>query len=138
MKRTALIGPLLITTGVLAGCADTTDTTPPASALPTRDVESGAVDVTLTPIRLDATGATFAIVLDTHTVDLGLDLAAATTLEVGGTPWQVEAWDGGNPGGHHREGELTFSATGPTDGTAVFTITGLPEVVEATWDLGGG
>ena len=94
--------------------------------------------MTITPIRLDDVGAIFEIVLDTHSVELSLDMAASASLEVDGNAWVVEGWDGSGPGGHHREGELRFTAQSSPSGTARLTIQGLPEPVEASWDIGDG
>jgi hypothetical protein len=137
MRRLALLAGVLITTGALVACGGDDDTSALTSALPARQVDSGAVEVKITPARLDDTGAAFEIVLDTHSVELALDVAAAATLEVDGTAWSVDGWDGSRPGGHHREGTLRFTAGGPASGIARLTITGLPEPVEATWDLDG-
>ena len=130
----ALVGFVAAT---LAGCGKSTPT-PVASSLPVRTVEAGAVDVTVTPTLLDSSGATFAIVLDTHSVELSLDMAAAAVLNVGGTVWPTSGWSGDGPSGHHRTGELRFTAAGPAAGTAILTISGLSKPVEATWELGDG
>ena len=90
----------------------------------------------ITPIRFDASGATFSIVLDTHSGDLSLDLTTSAMLDVGGTAWINAGWTGDGPGGHHRQVEVQFSSQGPAKGTATLTITGLPEPIEATWELG--
>jgi len=107
-----------------------------ATGLAERTVKAGEVDVRIAPTQLDAQGATFTIVLDTHSVELSMDLARSARLEVGGTAWDDAAWDGDGPSGHHREGELRFTASGPARGTARLTLSGFPEPVEATWDLG--
>jgi len=135
----AVIAVIVLGAGIYLGTrggdpdADADDA---VSGLETRDVSAGEVDVTVEPLQLDQQGAAFTIVLDTHAVDLSADLTRAT-LEVGGTPWPVEAWSGDGPGGHHREGELRFESAGPATGTAILTIPELPEPVEATWDLDG-
>ena len=108
-----------------------------AGVLPTRTVDAGSVDVTITPTRFDAQGATFAIVLDTHAINLSMDLAASAVLDVDGQRWPVASWTGDAPGGHHREGELRFDQAGAARGTARLTIAGFPKPVEVTWDLPG-
>jgi hypothetical protein len=123
---------------VLVACGG--DDPPVAAAgFDTRTVEAGEVTVTITPTRLDGAGATFNVVLDTHSVDLDLDLAASSALKVGDEQWNGAVWDGSGPGGHHREGSLAFTAgnTEPS-GTATLTIGGLPEPVSATWPLPEG
>lgn len=135
-RRHVFLGALAVTV-LLTACSGSSAESPTSSVLPTRNVESGSVEVTITPTRFDATGATFAITLDTHSVDLSVDLAASAALDVDGTAWTVAGWTGTGPGGHHREGELAFTAPGPPSGTATLRISGLPEPVEATWDIGG-
>ena len=100
-----------------------------------RTVKAGEVDVKVQPTQLDADGAVFKVVLDTHSVELSMDLTEAR-LEVGGTAWAVAGWTGDGPSGHHREGELRFTSSGPAQGTARLTLSGFPEPVDATWELG--
>lgn len=136
-RQRVLTGTLLLV--LLSGCAGSDDTSAtPTSVLPARTVDAGAVEVKITPTRLDATGATFAITFDTHSVDLSLDPASSAALDVDGTAWPVYGWTGAGPGGHHREGELRFNPQGPASGTARLTISGLPEPVEASWALSQG
>src|SRR5215207_654427 len=78
------------------------DTT--ASGFTERTVQAGAVDVTMTPITMDASGAVFRLTLDTHTVPLDLDMSAAAQLRVNDRVTDGAGWDGQGPGGHHREG----------------------------------
>lgn len=108
----------------------------PTSSLPARTVEAGAVTVKVQPRQLDADGAVLKVSFDTHSVDLDQDLARQARLTVGDTTWPVASWSGDGPGGHHREGELRFTAAGTAKGTATLSIDGLPEAVTATWDLG--
>lgn len=106
------------------------------SGLTARTVKTGEVTVKIDPRQLDAKGATFNVAFDTHSGDLSFDIMRVTRLEVGGTAWEVADWAGNGPGGHHREGELRFTPSGPATGSARLTISGLPGTVEATWDLG--
>ncbi len=137
-RRIRLFAVSLALAGTLAACGDSSSSAPSSAALPTQTLTAGDVEVIVTPTRLDDSGATFSIVLDTHSGDLSVDLTTSGILDVGGTEWTVERWTGDGPGGHHREGELGFTAKGPAKGTASLTIAGLPEPVEATWELGGG
>jgi hypothetical protein len=69
----------------------------------------GAVEFVVTPLNLAAAGATldFDVSMNTHSVDLGWDLAAQsvlatdTGLEVAGRGWPIGS-------GHHYEGTLSF------------------------------
>ncbi len=80
-------------------------------AAETRIDEQGAVTFDVTPLDLDSPGDTidFEIVMDTHSVDLGWDLAAQavlrthTDLEVQGAGWPVGT-------SHHHSGTLSFPA----------------------------
>ena len=163
MKTTALF--LVLTGTVLAGCAGapsgdlvpvgtaTRTAVPSATAAgvvkpaeeQTRTDEQGAVVFVVTPVNLDSPGATldFELVMDTHSVDLGWDLATMAVLrtdsgeEVGATAWPI-----GN--GHHYSGTLSFPTTTADgrpilDGAAMLTLsirdTDVPERV-FVWELG--
>jgi hypothetical protein len=73
----------------------------------------GAVTVLIQPLNLDAPGETlnFEVTLDTHSVDLSMDLsvlaflAASNGREVAALDWDAL------PGGHHVAGVLSFPAT---------------------------
>jgi hypothetical protein len=133
---------LLVIGGVVAGLdrrntrSSAINTGAPSPSLPARTVAAGAVTVKILPRQLDARGAVFKVSFDTHSVDLNQDLARQARLTVGGTTWPVAGWSGGGPGGHHREGNLSFNAIGTAVGTATLSIDGLPGPVTATWDVG--
>ena len=137
MRRIAAFLFAFTAAAVAAGCSEPDDSRTATSVLESRTVDVGEVTVEITPLQLDSSGATFLVAVDTHSVDLTGDLAASSTLSVGGTEWQSEGWDGAEPGGHHRQGELRFAAAGPAKGQVTLIITGLPEPVEASWDVGG-
>ena len=122
---------------VLAACGSD-DPPVAATGLDTQTVTVGEVEVTITPTRVDDTGAAFAVAFDTHSVDLDLDVADLATLTVDGQAWTDPAWDGTAPGGHHREGTLTFTAAGPATGDVVLTIEGLDDPATARWALPEG
>ncbi|GAA2560509.1 hypothetical protein [Pseudonocardia hydrocarbonoxydans] len=96
-------------------------------------VQAGAVEVRMTPLTVDRSGAEFGLVLDTHTVPLDLDLPGAAQLRVNGDLAGAPAWDGPGPGGHHREGTLRFTTPIPPGATVELRITGLPQDAAATW-----
>lgn len=116
---------------------DSSSTVPPAP-FAARTVDAGDVTVTVVPTVVNSVGATISVVLDTHSIDLSMDLAASASLTVGDAAWTNAGWTGDAPGGHHRAGEIRFTATGPAAGPVIFTISGLSKPVEATWVLGGG
>lgn len=81
---------------------------PPSGSLVRTDAQ-GAVEFVVEALNLHKPGETldFRVTMDTHSVDLGWDLAALSTLEtdtglrVGAIEWPVG-------GGHHYAGTLTF------------------------------
>ena len=107
---------------------------PTPAGLDEQRIEAGEIAVTIRPVRVDDDGATFEIILDTHSVELDGDLTRAT-LVVAGTAWPIGGLRGDGPGGHHREGELRFDAAGVASGTAILQLDSLPEPVEARWEL---
>lgn len=140
MRRLKLVSMLGLTLGALAllaacgqGSAGNASAGPGLTA---RNVSAGGVEVTITPVRIDSTGAVFEVAFDTHSGDLALDIARASELQVDGTAWGEASWSGDSPGGHHRKGELRFRASGPAQGDVRLRIRGLPGSVEATWTLG--
>lgn len=135
MKRGAL--GMALSAGLLVtalGCSTAPDTEPAAGLSRVKE-SAGAVEITLTPTRLDNDGAAFVIVFDTHAGELDLDVAANATLTVNGIAWSDSTWSGAKPGGHHREGTLRFTAAGPATGTARLEIAGLEAPLTASWPL---
>lgn len=108
-----------------------------SGVLASRAVTSGSVEIAIEPIRIDDTGAVFLVAMNTHSGELSADLARTARLEVDGIEWAGAAWTGDPPGGHHREGELSFEAAGPARGSAVLTIRGFADPIQASWTLGG-
>lgn len=145
MRRFALPSVLALTF-ILAACS--AKTTPPPtglqpapvstdSASPSNDSakpaaltdQQGAVTVKVTPLNLDSASNTldFDVVLDTHSVDLSMDLAALATLTTdAGVSVQATLWDAPR-GGHHVEGKLIFPAAKDgksiLDGASKLTLT---------------
>lgn len=112
-------------------CQFKQSTTP--TVLPTQEVNpqqnltqtdsQGAITVEITPENLDKPGDTliFDIAVDTHSVDLSMDLAQLTTLTTdSGITIQALNWDAPR-GGHHVKGKLSFSTT--LDGKDIFNGT---------------
>ncbi|MGH2607263.1 MAG: hypothetical protein ACRDG5_11795 [Anaerolineales bacterium] len=92
--------------------------TPPPSATPaqqredlTRTDSQGSVIVEITPIDLAAENELrFLVQMDTHSVDLSMDLSALAELETDlGAHLQAVSWDA-PAGGHHVSGTLAFPA----------------------------
>jgi hypothetical protein len=78
----------------------------------TRMDQQGAVIMEVTPLNLGTPAETldFDVVLNTHSVDLGMDLAALSTLTTDtGIKVEATSWDAPR-GGHHVSGKLVFPA----------------------------
>jgi hypothetical protein len=106
--------------------------------------EQGAVLVEVTPVNLTDPGdtLTFEVGLNTHSVDLSMDLVPLATLATDrGITVQASQWDAPR-GGHHVSGKLVFpgSADGQPilEGVKTLTLTikdlDVPERV-FSWDL---
>ncbi len=139
MKRFTL-PLLLILTLILAACTSSQASTNPASgtsqsAQPTatastapapspgndantsadlkRSDGQGSVTVEIIPLNLSnpSDKLEFDVALNTHSVDLSMDLATLATLTTDtGITIPATSWDG-VPGGHHVSGKLIFPAT---------------------------
>ena len=96
-------------------------------------VTAGDVTVTMTPTGFGPSGAAFDVTFETHSVDLGLDLTSSPTLSVNGSPAGSGTWMGSEPGGHHREGTLTFTGPIASGDTVTLSIDGLPAPVSTSW-----
>ena len=107
-------------------------------ALATRTTAAGSVKISVAPREVSNRAVVFAIALDTHSGDIGVDLKRAVTLRVGGRDWPIATFDGDGPGGHHREGTLRFRGSGPPTGQMRLTIGGMGEPVAFTWNLEQG
>ena len=91
--------------------------------------EQGAVIVEVTPLNLGTPADTleFDVSMNTHSVDLSMDLAQLATLTTDtGVTVQASKWDA-TPGGHHVSGKLVFPAMQDgksiLEGTAKLTLT---------------
>jgi len=78
----------------------------------TRSDQQGAIIVEVTPLNLGAPAENleFNVVMNTHSVDLSIDLAILSTLTTdAGITVQAALWDAPR-GGHHVSGKLIFPA----------------------------
>lgn len=120
---------LLLTSLILAACgtlrqanspapASTTSVPVQTAAASSRWDEStqtdsqGAVIIEITPLNLNSPGERleFEVVMNTHSVDLSMDLAALATLSTdSGRSVPALAWNAPR-GGHHVSGTLVFPA----------------------------
>jgi len=91
--------------------------------------EQGAVVFELTPLNLGtpADMLEFDVAMNTHSVDLSMDLASLSTLSTDtNVTVQARKWDA-IPGGHHVSGKLLFpimkDGKSILDGASKFTLT---------------
>lgn len=85
----------------------------------TRTDEQGAVIFAVSPLNLGtpADSLEFDVAMNTHSIDLSMDLAQLATLATdAGVTIRAEKWDA-TPGGHHVEGKLVFPSA--QDGTSI-------------------
>jgi hypothetical protein len=109
-----------------------------------RTESQGAVTVKITPLNLDKPGDTlnFDVSMNTHSVDLSMDLTTLATLTTDtGLSIQAAKWEAPG-GGHHTDGTLSFPAMKDgksiLDGAKQLTLT-ISKIDNATgiftWDL---
>ncbi len=120
--------------GSAASAAQAPSTEVPVNAAATdlkRTDGQGMVTVEVTPLNLDNAADTvtldFDVAMNTHSVDLSMDLAQLATLTTDtGVSVQATKWEA-TPGGHHVSGKLTFPATldgkGVLEGASKLTLT---------------
>ncbi len=104
-------GSLLIAAILSLSCSNSGASTRSPSAGGKRTSEAGSVTVALSWDG-PGSGLAFEVAMDTHSVDLdGFDLSKLALLRTdSGVEVAPVEWDAG-PGGHHREGKLSFPAT---------------------------
>jgi hypothetical protein len=111
-----------------------------AAELADQRSSAAGVTVVVTPHNLAASAKSwdFKVVLDTHSGDLNDDLVKTATLldDKGGRHVPVK-WEGAGPGGHHREGTLTFKAISPLPAAIELQIQrpGEPKPRSFRWQL---
>jgi len=105
----------------------------------TKSNEGGAVTVEVTPTALQVgKPLTFEIAMNTHSVDLSDDMTRIVILrDDAGKEYTPTAWEGGEAGGHHRSGTLTFAAPTSKPKYVVLVVKGLAQVPERVfrWDV---
>lgn len=116
MKRLC-ISALLILTLILTACSATAtplqidpQRTSALSDSATRVDEQGAIVIEITPLNPSPSTDTleFDVVMNTHSIDLNMDLATLSTLTTDtGIALPATIWDAPR-GGHHVEGKLIF------------------------------
>ncbi|MDP2933032.1 MAG: hypothetical protein Q8N81_02780 [bacterium] len=90
--------------------------------------EQGEVVVEVTPIELikNAPVWKFQVVQNTHSVELGADMAKSSVLvDDSGREYPALSWEGAPSGGHHRQGILSFAPITPTPKFVEIRISGI-------------
>lgn len=112
---------------------------PAMTSLAPQKKSSGEVDVTITPeVLIVGQPPRFKLEFNTHSVELDFDVSNIAELTVSSGKIVKEAtWEGSPPGGHHREGILSF--TGDLTDTKSVTLV-LRDIAgvskrEFTWQL---
>jgi hypothetical protein len=120
---------------------------PPSSEDWTRHDTQGAVEFSVLPLNIETQvkeTIDFEIFMNTHSVDLSMDLAALSTLETDlGELIHPVSWSGGT--GHHVQGILVFPAQTSSgndylEGASLLTLVIRDvdaHVREFTWELDG-
>ena len=86
----------------------------------------GSVTVRVQPEEITAERWTFAVSLDTHTVELTDDIAKSALVRDGeGNEYSPIRWVGDPPGGHHRSGVLEFEAIVPQPSSISLQLNGV-------------
>lgn len=129
---------------LLAGCSSASglkeerEEADQVPAYETRLSSEAGVEVEVTPLSIGSGSWTFEVGLSTHSVDLAEDLMKVSVLRTdAGKELSPVSWDGSPPGGHHREGVLTFENPGDgVEGVALeIREVGGVEVRSFEWDL---
>ena len=122
MSKSRTIRPVAATVSVAAMLLALAATPPaamaqagPAATATQSSIERGVtVKVTLKSIGSAERAWEFSVVLDSHSADLSDDLMQGATLSTDdGRTLKPAHWTGAAPGGHHREGVLSFDVPAP-------------------------
>lgn len=97
------------------------------AALPSRSSDGGGVRVVVKPKTVGVGPVwEFDVIMDTHSTPLNADLVkTAVLIDGGGKRYQPTGWKGDPPGGHHREGLLSFPVPATSSGTFEIQIEGM-------------
>ena len=97
----------------LSDLADVSDVTRVTFDKSPRVNSEASVEVRVTPLDLGSGDWTFTVGLTTHSGDLGEDMMETAVLRTNeGKEFRPTSWEGSPPGGHHREGVLSFGNPG--------------------------
>ena len=104
--------------------------------LETLSKKVGDIEITAVP-KLTNAGYEFSITLNTHSTELTYDLVSASFLtNESGQMVKPSNWEGDEPGGHHRKGQLFFPLFPRKPKVLNLTISGVGgESVNFNWEF---
>ena len=111
-----------------------------ANAFDSKSNRENSVRVDVKPVQL-ASGqqAKFEVRMNTHSGNLGQDMAAVCTLKDDqGREYRPVNWQGSPPGGHHRRGVLEFPTLDGSPKSVTLVIRNIANVPERIfeWEMG--
>jgi hypothetical protein len=111
-----------------------------AGAYEMRSNRENRVRVDVKPVQLSpGQPARFEVRMNSHSETLGEDMAAVSSLKDNtGRVYQATAWQGSEPGGHHRKGVLEFPKLEDNTDSITLIIRKVAKVPERTfeWSVG--
>ncbi len=107
-----------------------------AGAYETRSNRENRVRVDVKPVQLTpGQPARFEVRMNTHSETLGEDMVAVSSLkDNAGRVYQATAWQGSEPGGHHRKGVLEFPKLEDNTESITLIIRKVANVLERTFE----
>ena len=107
-----------------------------AGAYETRSSRENRVRVDVKPVQLSpGQPARFEVRMNSHSETLGEDMVAVSSLkDSSGQVYQASAWQGSEPGGHHRKGVLEFPVLEDNTDSITLTIRRVANVPERTFE----
>lgn len=98
----------------------------------------GLVEIAVAPKKISGAEWLFEVALNTHSEELTANLIEkAVLLDDNGNEYLPNNWQGDPPGGHHRNGILSFTAVSPESSSVtvkIFDVGGIKERI-FTWQL---
>jgi hypothetical protein len=107
-----------------------------AAAYEMRSNQENLVRVDVKPVQLvPGQPAKFEVRMNTHSETLGEDMVAVSSLkDNAGRVYQATAWQGSEPGGHHRKGVLEFPKLEDNTDSITLIIRKVANVPERTFE----
>lgn len=112
----------------------------PNNSYHTQELSEANVTVSVTPRVLNLKEkSVFDVAFETHSVDLAFDVASIATLDdQNRNALGSSTWDGSPPGGHHRNGTLSFSEPlRQSTKQVILTLKGISGIAKRTftWEV---